>query len=100
MAPTPAWMTRTRTSSLLSLTRAGLDGLCGALDVGLDDEVQLLHLALLHLGEEVVQGDLLVQLVEVVLDLLLALLDQLTGHALVGHGGEARRPGPGPRRGR
>ena len=78
----------TRTSSFDELFERSLDGLGRALHVCLDDEVQLLHLAFLQLGEEALERDLLVQLVGVVLDLLLALLDQLTRHTLVGNDAE------------
>ena len=70
------------------LLQAGLDRLGGALDVGLDDDVEFLHLALLDLGEEILQGDLTLGLVGRGLDLLLALLHQLARHALVLHGVE------------
>ena len=69
-----------------NLLQAGLDRLGGTPDVGLDHQVQLLHFALLHLGEEVIQSDLGVQLGEGVLRGLTALLHQLPGHALVGNG--------------
>ncbi len=59
-APTPPWMTWTRTSSLESFSRRLLDGLDRALHVGLDDDVQLLALALGDLAEQVIQSDLLV----------------------------------------
>src|SRR5699024_10582684 len=36
-----------------------LDGFGRALDVGLDHDGQLLHVVLGHLGEQVIQGDLL-----------------------------------------
>ena len=45
MAPTAQWMTRTGPSSLESFLQRGLDRLGGALDVCLDDDVQILHLA-------------------------------------------------------
>ena len=70
------------------LLQAGLDGLGRALHVGLDDQVQLLHLALLHLGKEVVERDLACELRGSVLLGLLALLDELTRHALVADGVE------------
>ena len=66
------------------LLQRDLDGLGGALNIGLDDDVQVLHLALLDLAEQVVQTDLLHRAVHGVLLLLLALLGQLAGHALVG----------------
>ena len=76
-----------------NLLQRRLDCLCRALYVCLDDQVQLLHLALLQLREQALEGHLLVELVGVVLDLLLALLDQLARHALVCNGIEfiARR---------
>ena len=70
------------------LFERGLDGFRRALHVCLDDEVQLLHLALLQLGEQALERDLLVELVGVVLDLLLALLDELARHAFVGDDAE------------
>ena len=70
------------------LFERGLYRLGRTLHVCLDDEVQLLHFALLQLGEEAFERDLLVELVGVVLDLLLTLLDQLTRHALVGNDAE------------
>ena len=62
---------------------AGLDGLGGALHIGLDDDVQLLHVALLNLGKQIVQGDLGHGLGGTGLLLGLALLHQLAGHALI-----------------
>ena len=59
------------------LFERGLDGFRRALHVCLDDEVQLLHLALLQLGEQALE-----------LDLLLALLDELARHAFVGDDAE------------
>ena len=89
MAPTAQWMTRTRTSSLDSFSRDCLHRLGGALDVGLDDDVQVLHLAGLDLAEQILQGDLAHwRLLAPWLLLGLALLHQLPGHALVGHGVE------------
>ena len=75
------------------LLQRGFQRFGGALHVGLDDQRQLLHFALLHLGEQIVQGDLLVHLGQGVLLRLTALLHQLTGHTLVGDGVElvARR---------
>ena len=70
------------------LLERSLQRLGAALHVGLDDEVQLLHLALLKLGEQALERDLLVELVGVVLDLLLALLDELARHAFVGDDAE------------
>src|SRR5699024_1675055 len=70
------------------LLQGGLHRLGGALDVGLDDDVQVLQLALLDLGEQIVQGDLLGGGGGGHLVLVLALLHQLPGHALVVHGVE------------
>ena len=83
-----------------------LDGFGGALNVGLDDEGQLLDLALLDLAEEVFEGDLLVGLELLFLLLGAALFDQLAGEALVldgvedvarcgdlGHAGDLDRDG-------
>ena len=70
------------------LLQAGLYRLSGALHVGLDDNIQILHLALLDLGEQVLQGDLAAGAGGGKLLVLLALLGQLPGHALVGHGVE------------
>ena len=67
-----------------NLLQRRLDGLRRALHVCLDDEVQLLHFAFLELREQALERDLLVELVCIVLDLLLALLDQLARHALIG----------------
>ena len=58
MAPTPPWMTRTRTSSLQSFSSDCLHRLYGALHVGLDDQVQVLHLTGLDLAEQILQRDL------------------------------------------
>ena len=52
-------MTRTRTSSLESFSNDWRNRLDRALDIGLDDDVEFLHLALLHLVEEVVESNLL-----------------------------------------
>ena len=60
MAPTPAWMTRTRTSSLESFSKALLYGLGAALHVGLDNDGKLLAFALGDLAEQVIQRNLLV----------------------------------------
>ena len=82
------------------LFQAGLHGFGGALHVGLDNQGQLLHFTLLHPGEQVVQGHLLLQLGGRVLGGLTALLHQLPGHALVGDhielvagGGNVRKAG-------
>ena len=83
----------------MSFSRGGLHRLGGALDVGLDDDVQVLQLALLDLGEQIVQGDLLGGGGGGHLVLVLALLHQLPGHALVVHGVEVvAAPGPRPYR--
>ena len=55
--PTPWWMTWTRTSGCCDLRELGHDRLDGADHVALDDEVQVLHLALLHLREERLERD-------------------------------------------
>ena len=70
------------------LLQAGLHGLGRALHVGLDDDVQLLHLALLDGIEQVVERYLVEQLVALFLLLVLALLDQLARHLLVVYGVE------------
>ena len=67
------------------LLQRSLDRLGGALDVRLDDDIQVLHLAGLDLAEQVLQRDLAHIVVQRALLLMLALLHQLTGHALVGH---------------
>ena len=83
MAPTPAWITRTRTSSLEIFSSALLHGLGGALDVSLDDDGQLLHIVGGHLVEQVIQGDLGVSGKLLFLGLGGTLVGQLTGQALV-----------------
>ena len=88
MAPTAQWMTRTRTSSLDSFSRDAFTASAGALNVCLDDDVQILHLARLDLAEQILQADLLLAGADAAVLLVLALLHQLTGHALVGHGVE------------
>ena len=70
------------------LLQAALHRLGGALDVGLDDDVQVLDLAGLDLAEQVLQADLLNGGVGLGLCLLLPLLHQLPGQTLVGHGVE------------
>ena len=90
IAPTPPWMTLTRTSSLESFSSDLLHRLHRALDVGLDDDVQILHLRppeseqnrssrLTFCSQRRIQGVLL---------LLLPLFRQLTGHAFICHGVE------------
>ncbi len=59
------------------------DSLDGAVDVRLDDDGQLLHLALGDLGEEVVEGDLLIGLELLFLLLEASLVDELAGKALI-----------------
>ena len=68
------------------LFEACLDCLGRALHIGLDDQVQLLHLALLHLGKEVIERDLACTLCSSVLFRLLSLLHKLTRHTLIGNG--------------
>ena len=70
------------------LLQRSLDRLGGALDVRLNDDVQVLHLTGLDLAEQVLQRDLAHVVVQRALLLMLALLHQLAGHALVGHGVE------------
>ena len=65
-----------------------LHGLHAALHIGLDDEVQILHLACLDLAEQILQGHLAHRGVGSGLFLCLALLHQLTGQLFVGHGVE------------
>ena len=67
------------------LLQGGLHRLGGALHVGLDDDVQVLHLTGLDLAEQILQSDLAHVAVHAALLLCLALLGQLPGHALVGH---------------
>ena len=55
------------------------------LHIRLDDDVELLHLALLNGGEQVVERYLVELLVALFLLLVLALLDQLARHLLVVH---------------
>ena len=70
------------------LLQGSLDGLGGALHVGLHDDVQVLQLALLDLREQIVQSNFLAGGVGGHFVLVLALLHQLAGHTLVGHGVE------------
>ena len=70
------------------LLQRGLHGLHGALDVGLDDDVQILHLTGLDLAEQILQRDLGNRGVGLGAGLLLALLHQLPGQLFVGHGVE------------
>ena len=70
------------------LLERGLDRLGAALDVCLDNDVEVLYLALLYLGEEVVERNLLGDAERALLGLLLALLNQLARHALIGDGVE------------
>ena len=84
MPPTPEWMTRTDDLVVLDLGDLVDGRLDRALDVGLDDERQLLDAALLHLREEVLEADrrrALRQLLRA--HALGALLGGLAGHALV-----------------
>ena len=59
------------------LEKALLDGLSRALDIGLDDDVEVLQLTLFNRGKEVVKSDLLVLLELLLLGLGLSLLDKL-----------------------
>ena len=74
IAPTPEWMTFTRTSLVRELFQRGLDGLGAAPDVRLHDDVEVLYLALLDTREQVVERDLLGDAEGLILLLLLALL--------------------------
>ena len=56
-----------------------------ALNVGFHDDVQLFHLALLHLVKQVIQRNFLILLELLFLGGLLALLHQFARQALVGH---------------
>ena len=85
MAPTAPWITRTRTSSLVSFSREERTA-STELNVCLDDDIQLLHLALLDGIEQVIERYLVEQLVALFLLLVLALLNQLTSHLLVVYG--------------
>ncbi len=55
IAPTPWWITFSRTSECSNFEKLGDDSLDGADDVALDDEVQVGDLAGLHLLEKVLQ---------------------------------------------
>ena len=77
------------------LLQGGLHGLHAALHVGLDDEVQVLHLAGLDLTEQILQRHLGDRRVGLGLLLGLALLHQLAGQLLVGHGVERSAGGRG-----
>ena len=70
------------------LLKGSLDGLGRALNIGLDDDVEGLHLAGLDLTEQILEADLLVCAEGCVLLLDLALLNKFTGHALIGNGVE------------
>ena len=70
------------------LLQAGLYCLGGALNIGLDDDIEILHLTGLDLAEQILQADLLDRRIGLGLLLGLALLYQLTGQTLVGHGVE------------
>ena len=65
-----------------------LDGLDGALHVGLDDDVQLLDLPLRNLVEQIVQRGLALRLDQRGARLVAALLGDLAAQAVVVHGGE------------
>ena len=83
MAPTPAWMTRTRTSSLEIFFKALFYGLGAALHVGPDNDGKLLAFALGDLAEQVIQRDLLVCAELLFLLLGSTAVGQLTGQLLV-----------------
>ena len=68
------------------LLERGTNRLDRALNVCLDDDIQLLHLALLDGIEQVIERYLVEQLVALFLLLVLALLNQLTSHLLVIYG--------------
>ena len=71
------------------LQQACLDSLSRALNVRLDDDVQRLHVALLHMGKQILQSDGAAEVLHLGILLgLLPLLGQLTGHTLVGYGVE------------
>ena len=57
IAPTPWWMTLTRTSRVLDLRQLGDGRLDRAADVALEDHVQILDRTLLQLGEEGLERD-------------------------------------------
>ena len=77
------------------LLQRGFDSLHAALHVGLDDQVQVLHLTGLDLAEQILQRDLGDRGVGLGLFLGLALLHQLAGQLLVGHGVEGSAGGGG-----
>ena len=58
MAPTAQWMTPDVDFLVAQLLQRDLDGLGRALNIGLDDDVQVLHLTGLDLAEQILQGDL------------------------------------------
>ena len=68
------------------LLQGCLHRLHAALNIGLDDQVQVLHLTGLDLAEQILQRDLGDRGVGLGLLLGLALLHQLTGQLLIGHG--------------
>ena len=70
------------------LLQAGLHRLGGALDVSLDNDVQILDLTGLDLAEQVLKRDLLHGSVGLGPLLRLPLLHQLPGQTLIGHGVE------------
>ena len=57
IAPTAEWMTLMRDLGLVHLVQRVLERLDRALDVGLDDEVEVLELALADAREQVVERD-------------------------------------------
>ena len=60
MPPTPEWIDADRHLGVLDLGDLAFGGLDRALHVGLDDQAQLLHRALLHRREQILQADRLV----------------------------------------
>ena len=70
------------------LLQRSLHSLHAALHIGLDDEVQVLHLACLNLVEQILQRNLGHRSVGFGALLSLALLHQLAGQLFVGHGVE------------
>ena len=83
MAPTAEWIVLMRTSGLVHLVEGVLERLDGALDVRLDDEVELLDLGVGHGVEEVLERDVLHAVLLLDAGLEGALVGELTGVALV-----------------
>ena len=87
MAPTAQWMTRTRTSSLVSFSKEALTASADPWTSALTMTFQVLHLKAwiwLNRSSSVTLPTLLFS----ALLLMLALLHQLAGHTLVSHGME------------